>query len=442
MFLLPVSVFAQTNGSIAVGASLTATAEGNSSSSWLSPSGDFAFGFFSLGSNGLFLLSIWYAKIPDRTIVWYADWDNEAAVAPKGSTVNLTANSGLVLRSPQGVDLWKSGTGAGVVANGVMNDTGNFVLQDRNSESLWETFNNPTDTLLPGQTLERSGTLSSRQSETNYSKGRFQLLLQGDGNLVISTINLPSNFANEPYYSTDTTSGTVAGSEGRELVFNVSGYLYVLRENGGKYNLPVGEAVSARDNYIRATLNFDGIFAQYYHPRNFTGNVSWTLRWSEPADICQRIREDSGVGVCGYNSICTLKGDKRPTCGCPTGFSLLDPNDPYRGCKPDFIQGCKEDELSGTKDLYDVEVLINTDWPISDYVQLKPFTAEKCNESCFQDCLCAVAIFRSETCWKKKLPLSNGRVDVSLNSQAFIKVRKDNSTLPISAPQLPCPDEL
>ncbi|XP_021832246.1 G-type lectin S-receptor-like serine/threonine-protein kinase LECRK3 [Prunus avium] len=440
LFLLSVSVFAQTNGSIAVGDFLTATAA--NSSPWLSPSGDFAFGFLPLGSNDLFLLSIWYAKIPDRTIVWYANRDNEAAVAPKGSTVNLTANSGLVLNSPQGEELWKSGTSVGVVANGVMNDTGNFVLQDRNSESLWETFNNPTDTMLPGQTLERSGKLSSRQSETNYSKGRFQLLLQEDGNLVLSTINLPTNFANSPYYATDTTSGTVAGSEGKELVFNVSGYLYVLRENGGKYNLAVGEVVSARDNYIRATLNFDGIFAQYYHPKNFTGNVSWTILWSEPDNICQRITESSGVGVCGYNSICTLKGDKRPTCGCPRGFSLLDPNDPYRGCKPDFIQGCKEDELSGTKDLYDVEVLTNTDWPISDYVQLKPFTAEKCNESCFQDCLCAVAIFRSETCWKKKLPLSNGRVDVSLNSQAFIKVRKDNSTLPIRAPQLPCPDEL
>ncbi|ONH99196.1 hypothetical protein PRUPE_6G017200 [Prunus persica] len=436
LFLLPVSVFAQTNGSIAVGDSLTATAA--NSSPWLSPSGDFAFGFFPLGSNGLFLLSIWYAKIPDRTIVWYADRDNEAAVAPKGSTVNLTANSGLVLKSPQGEELWKSEISVGVVANGVMNDTGNFVLQDRNSESLWETFNNPTDTLLPGQKIERSGTLSSRQSETNYLKGRFQLLLQGDGNLVISTINLPTEFANEPYYSTDTTSGTVAGSEGKELVFNVSGYLYVLRENGGKYNLAGEEVVSARDNYIRATLNFDGIFAQYYHPKNFTGNVSWTLRWSEPDDICQRNREDSGVGVCGYNSICTLK-DKRPTCGCPKGFSLLDPNDPYRGCKPDFIQGCEEDELSGTKYLYDVEVLTNTDWPTSDYVKVYPFTAERCNESCFQDCLCAVAIFRSETCWKKKLPLSNGRVDVNLNSQAFIKVRKDNSTLQF--PPMPNPDD-
>ncbi|XP_034222710.1 G-type lectin S-receptor-like serine/threonine-protein kinase LECRK3 [Prunus dulcis] len=335
----------------------------------------------------------------------FSIWDNKPALAPNGSTVNL-ANSGLELTSPQGEELWKSETIVGVVANAK---------------------------------IERSGTLSSRYSETDYSKGRLQLLLQEDGKLVLSSINLPTEFANEPYYETDTTSGTVAGSEGKELVFNVSGYLYVLRENGGKYNLAGEKVVSARDNYIRATLNFDGIFAQYYHPKNFTGNVSWTLLWSEPDDICRRNTEDSGFGICGYNSISKLNADNRPTCQCPRGFSLLDPKEPFGSCQPDFIQGCEEDELTTTKDPYDVIVMTNIDWPISDYAEFRPFTAEKCNESCFQDCLCAFAVFRNETCWKKKLPLSNGRVDVSLNSKAFFKVRKDNTTLQFSP--MPNPDD-
>ncbi|PRQ35327.1 putative protein kinase RLK-Pelle-SD-2b family [Rosa chinensis] len=132
---------------------------------------------------------------------------------------------------------------------------------------------------------------------------------------------------------------------------------------------------------------------------------------------------DSGLGVCGYNSIYTLQ-DQRPTCACPKGYSLLDPNDLYGNCKPDFIQGCEEDKLSPTNDIYEVQMLTNTDWPLSDFMQLNPSTPESCNQSCFEDCLCAVAIYRVETCWKKKLPLSNGRVDNGLNSQAFIKVRK------------------
>ena len=66
LILLPISAVAQNNGNITVGRSLTAT---DYSSSWLSPSGDFAFGFRPLSDkNDLFLLSIWFAKIPDKTI--------------------------------------------------------------------------------------------------------------------------------------------------------------------------------------------------------------------------------------------------------------------------------------------------------------------------------------------------------------------------------------
>ena len=101
--------------------------------------------------------------------------------------MTLTANSGLVLTSPLGEQLWKSNqTLAGVVSHGVMNDNGNFVLEDEKSARLWESFKNPTDTMLPGQIMERGGELSSRNSETDYSKGSFKLNFQDDGNLVFT----------------------------------------------------------------------------------------------------------------------------------------------------------------------------------------------------------------------------------------------------------------
>ena len=42
-------------------------------SSWLSPSGDFAFGFRPVEGNASFyLLAIWFNKISDKTVAWYA----------------------------------------------------------------------------------------------------------------------------------------------------------------------------------------------------------------------------------------------------------------------------------------------------------------------------------------------------------------------------------
>ncbi|KAM5582519.1 G-type lectin S-receptor-like serine/threonine-protein kinase LECRK3 [Rosa sericea] len=418
MLLLPIYVLAQTNGSVAVGASLSAA--GNSS--WISPSGDFAFGFRQLENNELFLLSIWFAKIPDRTIVWYTNGDTPV---PKGSTVNLTANSGLVLTSPQGDQkLWTSNDTniiAGVVAHGVMNDAGNFVLENAKSAKLWETFKNPSDTMLPGQIMERGGKLSSRNSETDYSGGRFQLDFQPDGNLVFTS--------KKPFHSTKTTTGTVPGSEGRQLVFNESGKFYILRVNGGLFTFS-GEERSARGYYLRTTLSFDGVLAQYFLPKTSIGNESWAALWSEPPNICQKIKMNSGPGICGYNSICTLKADKRPSCECLTGYSLLDPADAYGNCYPDSKQGC-EDKLSYTKDLYNVQVRANTDWLTPSYVQLNASTADTCSQSCLEDCLCAVAVYGNETCRKKKFPLSYGREDSTLNAKSFIKFRNDTSALQV-----------
>ena len=133
------------NGNVTIGSSLTAT---DNSTPWLSLSGDFAFGFHPLNHTDLFLLSIWFAKVPDKTIVWYARLNNPA---PRGSKVELIAYHGLVLTGPQGEELWWSDSIFGIVAKGVMNNTGNFGLQDSNFNKLWESFKSPSDTLLPSQ---------------------------------------------------------------------------------------------------------------------------------------------------------------------------------------------------------------------------------------------------------------------------------------------------
>ncbi|KAJ8747711.1 hypothetical protein K2173_014390 [Erythroxylum novogranatense] len=400
LFLLPSCSVAQTGRDVRVGDSLTAA----ENPSWISPSGEFAFGFYQPESNkDLYLLAIWYANIPQRTIVWYA---NEGVLAPKQSKVELNSSQGLVLTDDRGNQLWTSPTKSGVVASGSMRDSGNFVLQDSSSDILWESFKDP---------------------ETNFSKGRFQLRFQEDGNLVLANINLPSTHANESYYKSDTTGESTISSPGYQLVFNSSGYLYVLRENNQTVMLTQTMAASTTNFYHRVSINFDGVFTQYYYPKRSTGDQNWTPLWSQPDDICIRNRVTTGSGTCGYNSICTLQPNKRPSCKCPDGYSLLDPNDSYGACEPNYTQICGEDEGGPVENLYDFEELTNVDWPEADYALLQPFNEEQCRQSCLHDCMCVVAIFRSgDMCWKKKLPLSNGRVDMSNNGKALIKVRIGN----------------
>ncbi|GKD47641.1 G-type lectin S-receptor-like serine/threonine-protein kinase LECRK3, partial [Tanacetum coccineum] len=350
--------------------------------------------------------------IPDKTIVWYP---RNGPMVVQGSKVELTNGLGLVLSDPQGGQVWSSGS-ISDLAYGAMNDTGNFMLVGSDSRNKWESFNFPADTILPTQSMPRNGVIKSKMSETNFTDGRFQLRLLEDGNLVLNSIDLLFGSAGDIYYSSDTEDDSNSTNSGDKLILDATGYMYILKRNGERSDLTVRGAIPSGDYYFRATLDFDGVFNQYYYPKNPTGNTSWEVIWFEPEDICGR----GGSGACGLNSVCSPNAN-RPTCRCPQGFSLFDSNDPLGDCKPDFSPSC--DEVY-SEDQFDFIELRDIDWPGSDFAFMNPSNEEDCKTSCLKDCFCAIAIHRDNKCWKKKLPLSNGKTDFSLNVKAFLKYRK------------------
>ena len=95
-----------------------------------------------------------------------------------------------------------------------------------------------------------------------------------------------------------------------------------------------------------------------------------------PENICKnsgQLTSPIGKGFCGFDSICTLKADKRPACQCPLGYSLLDSGDEYSGCVPNFYLGCQPSRKKGSQgDLYFMKALPNMDWPYSDYETYTP----------------------------------------------------------------------
>ncbi|KAF7154810.1 hypothetical protein RHSIM_Rhsim01G0188800 [Rhododendron simsii] len=267
---------------------------------------------------------------------------------------------------------------------------------------------------------------------------RFQLRLLENGNLVLNTRDLGTDFAYDAYYKSNTDDVNVT-NRGNRVIFNETGYIFVLTRSNQTVVLGPTTVLRSGDYYYRATLDFDGVFTLYYHPKTENGNPkTWTVLWSEPDNICVGITASEGRGACGFNSICTIDDYKRPNCSCPEGYSLLDSNDKNGDCKPNFTLSCEEDDhKSSNGDLYDLSVLIDTDWPLSDYEQLNPSSEEMCRNSCLQDCFCAVAILRGDSCWKKKLPLSNGRKDSVVNGKAFMKFRKGGLPPSTTDPRFP-----
>ncbi|XP_020597989.1 G-type lectin S-receptor-like serine/threonine-protein kinase LECRK3, partial [Phalaenopsis equestris] len=204
-FILPLVSPSQSSPNITLGSSFSP--QPNNTSIWaLSPSGDFAFGFLQLES-GMFLLAIWFSKLPENTVVWSANTNDNAAVVQEGSHAELRSSGRLSLLNNAGQEVWFADPGSNIVTNGALLDSGNLVLVSDSINHAWQSFDNPTDTILPTQSISQGGKLSSRLSSrpNDYSNGRFQLRLLPDGNLVLNTIGYPTELAYERYWISSNT---------------------------------------------------------------------------------------------------------------------------------------------------------------------------------------------------------------------------------------------
>nr|XP_015895335.2 G-type lectin S-receptor-like serine/threonine-protein kinase LECRK3 [Ziziphus jujuba var. spinosa] len=432
---LPLSVVvAQTNGKINVPTSLTA---GSNNYLWFSPSKDFAFGFHQLDDDA-FVLAIWYYKLSAQfTPVWYAN-ANKGKPVPRNSILELTSDSALVLKNGAQT-LWNSGkTSSAEVNYAVMNDTGNFMLLDNFNRPIWESFNYPTDTLLPSQIMKLGVSLSARTSDTDFTPRRFQFRLANDGIAKLITINLPGNHDYSTYYNTS--------DPGNQVELDSSG-LHVLTENESKIFVmklenPISDAL---DYYMRVTLNFDGALTINSHSKDpSAANETWRTLQSIPKNVCWDVNGAMGGGVCGFNSICSTQADRRANCTCPNGYSLVNPDDAYSGCRPNFLLGYDGSSRQIYPENQFMQEKSNVNFPFTSYEVLSSTDRESCKNECLHDYYCAAVVFNPYIfrCWKKRPPLSNGRVE--LYTITYIKTAYNSShviPLPPPSPKVPAKDK-
>lgn len=397
IFLLLVSlVAAQTRSSnISSGSSLTPT----TNSSWRSPSGLYAFGFFPQHVDsyavGVFL--------SDNTVVWTANRDNPT-VPNDVVALQLTDNGRLVLQRRQGqeVDVINPPQ---AIASASMLDNGNFVLYSSDSGVIWQSFDQPTNTLLPGQRLQTGQELFSSASQTDYSKGIFRLKMQSDGNLVQYPVNTPDTAA-YAYFATN--EGGIGNNV--SLNFEDDGRLHLLNGSVSLQNITGGGYTTEESIYL-ARLDVGGIFRLYSRSSNPQGN--WTVRWSSTDDPC------SPKGFCGVNSFCTLM-DNVPECQCLPGFDFVQSGNYTAGCSRSFTaQSCRETD---PRLAYEIREVDNTVWNDNYYDVLGTMSVEQCTQACLDDCNCEAAFFKDGQCRKQSLPLRYGRRSLSDSNMALVRV--------------------
>ncbi|VVA38415.1 PREDICTED: G-type lectin S-receptor [Prunus dulcis] len=385
----------QMQSNISRGSSLTTT----TNSTWLSRSGLYAFGFYRQG-NG-YAVGIFLAGIPQKTVVWTANRDDPPV---SNNATLLFKGDGLALPTAEGQNYLVKSSGSSSYAS--MLDSGNFVLYNSGREIVWQSFDHPTDTLLPGQRLLSGNELFSANSEADHSTGIFRLKMQNDGNLVQYPVDTPDTSVYSFY-----SSFTDGEGENVTLNFGADGHLYLLNRNGSNIrNITDGGLPTDEGKLYLMRIDVGGIFRLYSH--DLKKNAIWSVEWESSKDKC------IPKGLCGLNSYCVLI-DLEPDCKCLPRFKSVNQGNQTSGCERNFVaDACINRNENFT---YTMEELEST-WEDDSYMSLRLSDKDDCIQGCLEDCDCEAVFFDGTNCRKQRLPLRYGRRVDGISFIALIKV--------------------
>ncbi|PNT65088.1 hypothetical protein BRADI_4g37188v3 [Brachypodium distachyon] len=312
----------------------------------VSDGGDFALGFFSPSNSSTtpakLYLGIWYNGIPELTVVWVANRETPATNTTNSSsapTLSLTNTSSLVL-SDGGRVLWTTTPETDVAAapaTAVLLNSGNLVLRSANGTTLWQSFDHPTDTLLPDMKMAiKQGARAAGQRLVSWkapgdpSPGRFSY-----GGDPATSLQIFLWEGTRPVYRSAPWTGYRVKSEYQFQTSNTSAvtiYLAVVDNNGGGESYTTF-SVSDGAWKTRYVLAYSGEL----QIRSWNASSSaWAVPGQWPTWACDR------YGYCGPNGYCDeTAAPTTPACKCLDGF------EPARGEEWDngnFSAGCRRKE--------------------------------------------------------------------------------------------------
>ncbi|CAN7053386.1 unnamed protein product [Brassica rapa subsp. trilocularis] len=342
----------------------------------VSPGDVFELGFFRTTSSSRWYLGIWYKKVYFRTYVWVANRDNP--LSRSIGTLRIS-NMNLVLLDHSNKSVWSTNLTRGnerspVVAELLAN--GNFVMRDSNNNDasgfLWQSFDFPTDTLLPEMKLGydlKTGLnrfLTAWRNSDDPSSGDYSYKLENR--------ELPEFYLLKSGFQVH-RSGPWNGVRFSGIPENqkLSYMVYNFTENSEE----VAYTFRMTNNsfYSRLKVSSDGYLQRL---TLIPISIAWNLFWSSPVDIrCDMFR------VCGPYAYCD--GNTSPLCNCIQGFDpwnlqQWDIGEPAGGCVRRTLLSCSDDGFTKMKKMK----LPDTRLAIVD----RSIGLKECEKRCLSDCNC------------------------------------------------------
>ncbi|XP_010522656.1 PREDICTED: G-type lectin S-receptor-like serine/threonine-protein kinase At4g03230 isoform X2 [Tarenaya hassleriana] len=251
-------------------------------------------------------------------------------------------------------------------------DNGNFVLKNGDDEAneskvmLWQSFQNPTDTFLPGMKMDENMTLTSWKSYDDPAPGNFSFEMdqEEEKQFIIWKRSLR-------YWKTG-VSGKFIGSD--EMPYAISYFLSNFTETITVHNASVPPLSISLYTDTRFIMSSSGQ-AQYF---KLDGERIWGQIWAEPRDKC------SIYNACGNFGSCNSKNEQM--CKCLPGFR---PSFPEKWNKGDFSDGCfRESRICSKDGVGDMFLNLSVVEVGSPDSRFDAHNEQECRAECLNNCQC------------------------------------------------------
>ncbi|KAI3816387.1 hypothetical protein L1987_16081 [Smallanthus sonchifolius] len=390
----------------------------------------FACGFYCNGTCPSYLFAVYIAladgvhsilPLHSPQVVWSANRDHPVK---HGATLSLTATGELVLQDADGKTAWTTNTTRKSVAGLNLTEDGNLVLFNVNRSVVWQSFDHPTDCLVPGQRLFVGQQLIPSVSSTNWTaqKGLFSLQVTYKGLFAYVGSNPPQTYYRYSFYLNDTRYAQF--SNGSLSVFFLSDPSYPFTV----FEFPKASSVQC----IK------------FMPDGHLKVFEWKRGWEVVADIFSDGAGSANFEECDYPMACGRNGICSGTqqCTCPVSsspridyFRAKDDRQPNFGCSEITPLTCNANAIQDQTFI----VLENVTY-FNDIPDIESVDMETCKQACVINCSCKAALFQygsnssDGNCFLLFELFTMMNVDpniVHFNSSVFIKVQ--NVRLPPSA---------
>ncbi|KAE8665204.1 hypothetical protein F3Y22_tig00112647pilonHSYRG00032 [Hibiscus syriacus] len=412
-FFCPPSSSSSSSDGLWAGSSLSVEKTGDVLTS---PGAIFSAGFHPVGDNA-YSFAIWFNTpscspiAKNCTIVWMANRDQP--VNGRRSKLCLLKSGNLVLKDAGQINVWETRTFSKSPTNLTIEDGGNLILRNLEGHVLWQSYDSPTDTLLPLQPFNENSKLVSSRSQGNYSSGFFHLYFAPDNVLCLL-------YKGTEYSSVYWPSPTLLRWEAGRTTDNNS--KIAVLDSLGKF--------SSTDNFTFLSADYGSKISRMLK-MDFDGNIrlyslkkdgeTWVISWQIFRLPCR------AHGSCGPNSICVYTPNLGRKCSCIPGYKMSNQSDWSLGCEPEFHLSCNQTEQVGFLKLRNVEFY---GYDLNMYSNV---TLKGCEKICSQMCGCKGFQFRFSKAHQPggiycytKTQLLNGNRGGNGHCDFYLKVPKAN----------------